>query len=159
MIVEVPAWDPRCKGGLRRLGVASRPSVDIDRSSRSAAYLIASAAVLRAFLSTNKGPEGWAAELEMAADPLFDHIGDRTKALAVEKAAEEADGMVFTEFEFAILDKTGETPPATREAMFALMRDRLDDIDDLLFQDISPRELWKAPLRSRQANMRATHQT
>jgi hypothetical protein len=26
--------------------------------------------------------------------------------------------------------------------MFALMRDRLDDIDDLLLQDISPRELW-----------------
>jgi hypothetical protein len=26
--------------------------------------------------------------------------------------------------------------------MFTLMRDRLDDIDDLLLQDISPRELW-----------------
>jgi hypothetical protein len=31
---------------------------------------------------------------------------------------------------------------ATRETMFALMRDRLDDIDDLLLQDISPGELW-----------------
>jgi hypothetical protein len=26
--------------------------------------------------------------------------------------------------------------------MFALLRDRLDDIDDLLLRDISPRELW-----------------
>jgi len=26
--------------------------------------------------------------------------------------------------------------------MFALMRDRLDDVDDLLLQDVSPRELW-----------------
>ena len=67
---------------------------------------------------------------------------DRTIALAQERAAEEADSVALTEAEFAILDKTGESPPATREAMFALMRDRLDDIDDLLLQDISPRELW-----------------
>ena len=99
MIVEVPAWDPRCKGGLRRLGVASRPSVDIDRSSRSAAYLIASAAVLRAFLSTNKGPEGWAAELEMAADPLFDHIGGTgPRRSQWKRRPRKRTRMVFTEF-------------------------------------------------------------
>ena len=98
-------------------------------------------AVLRAFFSTT-GPDGWAAKLEMAADPLFDHIKDRTLALAEERAAEEADHVMIPESEFAILDKTGESPPATREAMFALMRDRLDDVDDLLLQDVSPRELW-----------------
>ena len=98
-------------------------------------------AVLSALLSTT-GPEGWAVKLEMAADPLFDHIKDRAIALAQERAAEEADSVALTEAEFAILDKTGEPPPATREAMFALMRDRLDDIDDLLLQDISPRQLW-----------------
>jgi hypothetical protein len=98
-------------------------------------------AVLRALLSTT-GPEGWAAKLEMAADPLFDHIKDRTIALAEERAAEEADNAALTETEFVIMDRTGESPPATRDAMFALMRDRLDDIDDLLLQDISPRELW-----------------
>ncbi len=97
--------------------------------------------MLSALLSTT-GPEGWAAKLEMAADPLFAHIKDRAIALAEEKAAEEADNVALTESEFAILDKTGESPPTTREAMFALMRDRLDDIDDLLLQDISPRELW-----------------
>jgi hypothetical protein len=97
--------------------------------------------VLSALLSTN-GPEGWAAKVEMAADPLFSHVKDRAIALAEEKAAEEADNLPLTEAEFAILDKTGESPPATREAMFALMRDRLDDIDDLLIQDVSPRELW-----------------
>lgn len=89
-----------------------------------------------------KGPEGWTAKLEMASDPLFAHIKDRTIALAMEKAAEEADSLPLTEAEFGILDKTGEAPPKTRDAMFALMRDRLDDIDDLLLQDVSPRELW-----------------
>ena len=98
-------------------------------------------AVLSALLSTT-GPEGWAVKLEMAADPLFEHVKSRVIALAEEGAAEEADNVALTETEFAILDKTGESPPRTRETMFALMRDRLDDIDDLLLQDISPRELW-----------------
>lgn len=98
-------------------------------------------AVLSALLSTT-GPEGWTVKLEMAGDPLFAHIKDRAIALAQEMAAEEADNVALTEAEFAILDKTGESPPTTREAMFTLMRDRLDDIDDLLLQDISPRDLW-----------------
>ena len=98
-------------------------------------------AVLSALLSTT-GPEGWTVKLEMAADPLFDHIKDRVIALAEERAAQEADNVALTEAEFAILDKTGESPPMTREAMFELMRDRLNDINDLLLQDISPREAW-----------------
>lgn len=98
-------------------------------------------AILSALFATT-GAEGWAAKIEMAGDPLFEHIKDRAIALAEEKAAEEADNVAVTEVEFAILDKTGEAPPKTREAMFMLMRDRLDDIDDLLLQDISPRELW-----------------
>ena len=98
-------------------------------------------AILSALFATT-GAEGWAAKIEMADDPLFEHIKDRAIALAEEKAAEEADNVAVTEAEFAILDKTGEAPPKTREAMFMLMRDRLDDIDDLLLQDISPCELW-----------------
>lgn len=98
-------------------------------------------AVLSALLSTTRS-EGWAAKLEMTADPLFKHIKDRVIALANEKAAEEADAVALTEAEYAFLDMTGEAPPKTSEAMFALMRDRLDDIDDLLLRDISPRELW-----------------
>jgi hypothetical protein len=97
--------------------------------------------VLSALLSTT-GAEGWAAKLEMANDPLFAHFRDRAITLAREKAAEEADRIALTESDFVLLDRTGEAPPATTEDMFALMRDRLDDIDDLLLQDISPRELW-----------------
>jgi hypothetical protein len=99
--------------------------------------------VLNALLATT-GTEGWAAKLEMANDPLFAHFKDRAIALAQEKAAEEADSLAMTEAQYAVLDKSGEAPPSTREAMFALMRDRLDDIDDLLLQDESPREAWAA---------------
>ena len=98
-------------------------------------------AVLTALLST-KGPEGWAAKLEMANDPLFAHFKDRAIAIAGESAAEEADNTVLTEGEYAVLDKYGEAPPSTREAMSALMQDRLDSIDDLLLTDVSPREAW-----------------
>jgi hypothetical protein len=98
-------------------------------------------AVLSSLLSTT-GTEGWAVKLEMADDPLFAHIKDRAVALAQERAAEEADSVALTEVEFLVLDRTGESPPSTREAMFTLMQDRLDDIEDLLLQDISPRELW-----------------
>ena len=97
--------------------------------------------VLSALLATT-GSEGWAVKLEMAGDPLFEHVRDRVIALAEQRAAEEADNVILTEEQFATLDKTGETPPMTRDAMFALMRDRLEDIDDLLLQDVSPRQLW-----------------
>jgi len=98
-------------------------------------------AVLNALLAAT-GTEGWAAKLEMANDPLFAHFKDRALALAQEKAAEEADSVALSEAEFTVLDKSGEAPPSTRDAMFAVMRDRLDDIDDLLLQDESPREAW-----------------
>ena len=90
------------------------------------------------------GPKGWEAKLEMASDPLFAHLKERTLAVAEEKSAEEADATPLTESEFVILDKIGEAPPATRDAIFDMMRDRLDDLDDLLLQDVSPRELWAA---------------
>jgi hypothetical protein len=93
-------------------------------------------------LFAKTGVEAWAAKLEMANDPLFAHFKDRAIALAHESAAEEADSVALTEGEFSVLDKSGEAPPSTTQAIFALMRDRLDDIDDLLLQDESPREAW-----------------
>lgn len=98
-------------------------------------------ALLRALLDT-KGPEGWAAKLEMADDPLFAHYRDRALLLAREKAAEEVDGVSLSESEVAAFDRNWEAPPATRDEMFALLVDRLDDLDDLLLRDDSPRAAW-----------------
>ena len=100
-------------------------------------------ALLGALLATN-GPGGWAVKQKMAADPLFAHFKDRVVALANERAAEEVDGNALSESEVVALDTYGEVPPTTRDEMFAIMRDRLEDIDDLLLQDESPRELWTA---------------
>nr|WP_093191712.1 hypothetical protein [Thiocapsa sp. KS1] len=98
-------------------------------------------ALLKALLDT-RGPDGWAAKVEMAGDPLFAGFRDRTILLAREKAAEECDEVALSEAEVVAINRKREAPPATRDEMFALMMDRLDDLDDLLLRDDSPRAAW-----------------
>ena len=89
-----------------------------------------------------KGEEGWAAKLEMANDPLCAHFKDHIIAVAEEHWAQEIDPVAFNETQAVKLDKTGEAPASTNQAMFALMSDRLAELDDLLLRDTSPRDLW-----------------
>lgn len=98
-------------------------------------------ALLGALLKT-KGPDGWAAKLEMADDPLLAHFRDRALSIAREMTAEESDGGVLSESEVIALYRNRETSPLTRDEMFTLMMDRLDDLDDLLLGDDSPRAAW-----------------
>ena len=88
------------------------------------------------------GEEGWAAKLQMAADPLCAHFKDRIIAMAEEHWAEEIDGVALNEAQAIALDKAAEAPACSNETMFAIMVDRLDDLDDLLLRDGSPREAW-----------------
>jgi hypothetical protein len=98
-------------------------------------------ALLSALLDA-KGPEAWAAKLEVGSDPLFGHFRDRALMIAREKAAEEIDGLAFTESQVIAFDRNGEASPSTREEMFSLVVDRLDDLEDLLLRDDSPRAVW-----------------
>jgi hypothetical protein len=90
------------------------------------------------------GDEGWAAKLAMAEDPLCAEFRDRIIAVAEEQWAEEVDATALDDAQAVTLDKTGEAAPLTGPAMFSVMVDRLEDIDDLLLRDISPREAWAA---------------
>lgn len=98
-------------------------------------------AILKALLSTT-GNAGWAAKIEMSEDPYLGDFKDRAIALAKESSAVEADGQAMTDEGVLALEQYGETPPATRDAIFEIMRDRLDDIDELLKRDTSPRAAW-----------------
>ncbi|WP_317215936.1 ATP-binding protein [Gluconobacter sp. GP1] len=89
-----------------------------------------------------KGEEGLAAKLEMAADPLCAYFKDRILAVAEENWAQEIDAHAFDTAQAVALDRSGEAPASTNEAMFAIMKDRLSDLDDLLLRDASPREAW-----------------
>lgn len=89
-----------------------------------------------------KGEDGWKAKLEMAEDPLCAHFRDRIFAIAQENWAQEIDSDVYNDAQAVALDKSGEAPASTNEAMYNIMCDRLADIDELLQSDTSPRELW-----------------
>ncbi|PLW79181.1 NACHT domain-containing protein [Cohaesibacter celericrescens] len=89
-----------------------------------------------------KGEEGLAAKLEMAADPLCAHFKDRILAVAEENWAQEIDADAFDDAQAVALDRSGEAPASTNKAMFAILKDRLSDLDDLLLSDASPREAW-----------------
>ncbi len=97
--------------------------------------------IVTAVLNT-KGDEGWTAKLEMAEDPLCEHFKDKILAVAEENWAQEIDASAFNEAQAVALDRTREAPASTNEAMFAIMKDRLSDLDDLLQRDTSPREAW-----------------
>lgn len=98
-------------------------------------------ALLSALLKA-KGQKAWAAKLEMANDPLLAHFRDRVLQLMREKAAEEADTATLAETDVATLDAKRDISPITRDDMFALLLDRLDDLEELLLSDFSPREAW-----------------
>jgi len=70
-------------------------------------------------------------KLELASDPLFDDLKDR--AMAIARSAPPRTRRTGPHgSEVVEIDTYGEAPPTTRDAMFAIMRDRLEDIDDLL---------------------------
>lgn len=98
-------------------------------------------AVLSALLAA-KGTEAWTAKLALAADPLCAHFQDRIRQVARERSAEEADTGIAREADVVTLSRHGELPPTTRDDMFGIMVDRLDDLEDLLLLDDSPREVW-----------------
>lgn len=146
--LSAPAFTPDLLLRLARLAYQYiRPSDDMQRDEGSYSPNARDHAergrsnIINALLST-KGSEGWAIKLKLADDPLFADFKDRALAMARERAAEEADVAAFAEADIVALDRYGELPPLTRDEMFALMTDRLDDIDDALLRDDSPRAAW-----------------
>lgn len=101
----------------------------------------ARSAILKSILDL-PGSEGWAVKVQLANDPLFADFRDRALALALERTAEEADAGVFAEAEVVDLCRCYDLPPKFRGDMAALMRDRLEDLAELLLQDGSPRAAW-----------------
>ena len=97
--------------------------------------------ILSALLEAT-GEDAWASKLEMANDPLFADFKDHVLAIAEERWAEEFDSVPFDEGQAVALDRTGEAPASTNEAMFAIMNDRLADLAELLLRDTSPRDAW-----------------
>lgn len=123
----------RLADDIHHEGTFSPDTRDHAQSGRSA---------LLGALLEREGLDAWQAKLRLAEDPLLAHYRDRALSLAREKCATEADRTAFTEAEVAQLLSRCEIGPKTRDDMFVILSDRLDDIADMLLVDTSPRELW-----------------
>lgn len=88
------------------------------------------------------GAQAYQAKLALSADPLFAHAKDRIAALAQERLAEETDASVISMEELARLFQGSELAPMTTTDMAHLLSDRLDDLQDLMGIDASPKAAW-----------------
>ena len=89
------------------------------------------------------GAQAYQAKLALSADPLFAHAKDRIAALAHERLAEETDASVISMDELARLFRDhNELAPMTTTDMAHLLSDRLDDLQDLMGIDASPKAAW-----------------
>ncbi|MBC3808920.1 ATP-binding protein [Undibacterium seohonense] len=99
-------------------------------------------ALLNAILNLT-GSEGWNAKHELAGDPLLADFKDRALSLAIESAAGEMDDQIYSPAEISTFYKSYEVSPKTRDELFKIMLDHLDDLEDSLMQDDSLKELWR----------------
>jgi hypothetical protein len=88
------------------------------------------------------GAHAYQAKLALSTDPLFAHAKDRIAALAHERLAEETDASVISMEELARLFQGNELAPMTTTDMAHLLSDRLDDLQDLMGIDASPKAAW-----------------
>ncbi len=80
--------------------------------------------------------------MALANDPLIGTFADRARALTLAHAAREAEGdpLTLTQVRAVLLGTA--PPPMTQDQMFTLLTHRLDDLEDVLLSDTSPRETW-----------------
>ncbi|MDY1549557.1 hypothetical protein [Luteibacter sahnii] len=98
-------------------------------------------ALLTALLESD-GVGAWDAKMALANDPLIGTFADRARALTLAHAAREAEGEPLTLTQVRAVLRGAAPPPMTRDQMFTLLSDRLDDLEELLLSDTSPRETW-----------------
>lgn len=88
------------------------------------------------------GVQAYQAKLALSADPLFASAKDRIAALAHERLAQETDASVISMDELAKLVHGRELAPMSSTDMAHLLSDRLDDLQDLMGIDASPKAAW-----------------
>ncbi|UHH09666.1 hypothetical protein LU699_15595 [Luteimonas fraxinea] len=118
--------DPR--QGVRARGF--RDDAEYARSMLSNAFMDA------------PGTVAWKLKLSLADDHDVARYRDRLIAIGREKLAQELDAEPMTEQDVIAFEANFEVAPRSRRQMARLVASRLDDIDDFLRQDESPREFW-----------------
>lgn len=84
--------------------------------------------VLLSALLATPGAAASAVLSKLASDPAFSHFPDRLRMMARERAANDAEIPALTSEDLKSLEKNLEAPPHDRAGLFAVMMDRLDDL-------------------------------
>jgi hypothetical protein len=84
--------------------------------------------VLLSALLATPGPVASAALRRLSTDPAFSHFPDRLRMMARERAANDAENPALSSEELKSLEKNLEAPPHDRAGLFAVMMDRLEDL-------------------------------
>ena len=92
------------------------------------------------WLRDTPGAETCRVLLGLAEEQDFARVSEHLRSLARERAATDAEFPPFTAEDVIELDSRYEAPPQDRDGMFAVMMDRLDDLQhDLAHDDLSDR--------------------
>lgn len=82
--------------------------------------------------------------IELAGEPLFAHMLDRLRMAARNRAAADSEPVALSATDFATWNKRFGYPPRSRDELFSVMCDRLDDIQhDLLHHDFTERDILR----------------
>lgn len=133
-LVEMAYKHVRTEDDLRREGAYTPGERDHAEHARNA--------LLSALLDA-RGIDAWHVKLRLAGNPLLSHFRERAERLALETAAQEADCAKMSEADIAVIDRYMDTPVLTKDDVFDLLRDRIDDLEDLLLTDTSQLAMWR----------------
>jgi len=88
------------------------------------------------------GADAYRALGALSVEPLFSHMTSRLEALARERAADDSEPAPLAPSDYRELERRYEAPPRTRDALFEVMLDRLDDIEhDIRDHDFGDRNV------------------
>jgi hypothetical protein len=114
-------------------------------------------ALLGALLDAD-GPGAWDAKMALANDPIIGEFADRARAITAEHEASASEGDALVAKQVQAVLAGIATPPMNRDQMFALLEHRLDDLEDLLRTDTSPRETWSRVTEEREMRRLIGHE-
>jgi len=98
--------------------------------------------VLLSTLLATPGATASATLRKLAADPAFAHFPDRLRMLARNRAANDAEPPALTTDDLKSLEANLEAPPQDRAGLFAVVLDRLDDLQhDISHHALTDRSL------------------
>jgi hypothetical protein len=104
------------------------------------------------------GPGAWDAKIALANDPIIGEFADRARAITAEHEASASEGDALVAKQMQAVLAGIATPPMNRDQMFALLEHRLDDLEDLLRTDTSPRETWSRVKEEREMRRLIGHE-